>query len=162
MCDRYCNRNLPGTGLWGTDRPYRSRLAPQCCDRYLLPACTDVIVRHVIIFVGVWNGKGLGSGIIPHTSTFSYRFCLSMLGAGRVSGGGSGIVVSGLATRLEPYLYAVGSCAGIEPTVMTYRIGYTVEDYVDAPAYGGVATLKVQAGEDEHDALCECPFCVYL
>ncbi|KAJ4964477.1 hypothetical protein NE237_024416 [Protea cynaroides] len=40
--------------------------------------------------------------------------------------------------------------------------GYTVEDYVDAPVYGGVAALDVQAGEDEHDASCECPFCVYL
>ena len=32
--------------------------------------------------------------------------------------------------------------------------GYTVDDYMNAPAYGGVAALDVQAGEDEHDASC--------
>ncbi|KAJ4961944.1 hypothetical protein NE237_021854 [Protea cynaroides] len=40
--------------------------------------------------------------------------------------------------------------------------GYTVDDYMNAPAYGDVAALGVQAGEGEHDASCECPFCVYL
>ncbi|KAJ4964553.1 hypothetical protein NE237_016402 [Protea cynaroides] len=40
--------------------------------------------------------------------------------------------------------------------------GYSMDDYVNAPMYGGVATLDVQAGEDEHDASYECTFCVYL
>ncbi|KAJ4960871.1 hypothetical protein NE237_020781 [Protea cynaroides] len=53
-----------------------------------------------------------------------------------------------------------GSC-DVEQ-VIERASGYTVDDYVNAPAYGGVAALDVQAGEDEHDASCECPFCVYL
>ena len=47
--------------------------------------------------------------------------------------------------------------------VLDVDAGYTVDDFVNAPAYGGVAAaMDVQAGENEHDSTCECSFCVYL
>ena len=39
--------------------------------------------------------------------------------------------------------------------------GYTVEDYMTAPAYSTVAALETQSVEDEHDVSCECFGCVF-
>ncbi|KAJ4957782.1 hypothetical protein NE237_024893 [Protea cynaroides] len=39
--------------------------------------------------------------------------------------------------------------------------GYTVEDYINASAYGMVAAMEAGAEEDTHDSSCECNSCVF-
>ncbi|KAJ4974055.1 hypothetical protein NE237_007229 [Protea cynaroides] len=108
----------------------------------------EVIVRLVIVFVSVWSGAWAWD----HSSHWHLFvvFYFNMLGMGGASGEGHGMVVSDVDAGLAMVMWHCG------------LRGYSVNDYVNAPTYGGVAALDVQAGEDEHDASCECPFCVYL